>query len=249
MDNSRAEIRRTPSYLVPTIPIAAVFTPGRFSTTGTTSTFFITEFDGIERSMNRLNIPAIAAHELIPGHHYQRSRAVEHPSRIRAWADSLDLAEGWTTRVAEQEMVGLGYVNNPELALEERYMAGADTLRLAGRVCFVLACLTGDMAYLNNPLGVKSSDPDILNASTEVYRGITGFSENRARGDVRLFSSTGTYGALYLLGNKMFWGMERRAMEKQGDRFRKPEFFEAILREGNMPVSYIERALEYNGIL
>lgn len=249
LTNSYAEIRSTPAYLRPAIPIAAVFVPGKFSTTGKRSVFYVTEFDGIEKSLNRLNTSAVTAHELIPGHHYQLSRATEHLSKIRTWVSPIDLLEGWTTRVAEQEMVGLGYVNNPELALEERYMAAVDTLRLAGRVCFVLACLTGDKSYLNNTLGVKPASPDIIDASTEVYRGITGFGENRGRADVELFSSLGGNGALYLVGNTLFWNMEKRAIEKQGDGFRRTDLFEAILKEGNMPLSYIERALEYKGVL
>ena len=68
-------------------------------------------------------------------------------------------------------------------------MRKVEELRLGARVCFVLACLTGDRSYFNNNLGVKTTSTDIIDASTELYRGITGFGEKRGRRDVELFSS------------------------------------------------------------
>ncbi len=249
IDNSSTEIRSTPSYLQPGIPIAAVYTPGAFCKGVRKSVFFITEFDGVERDLNQLNTPSVTAHELVPGHHYQHARAAENSSLVRAWIRPMDLAEGWTTRVAEQEMTARGFMGNPELFLEEIYMSKVDELRLSARVCFVLACLTGDRSYFANNLGVAVTKSDIIDASTELYRGITGFGEKRGRRDVELFSSIGTYGALYLVGNVLMHDMENRAKQKQGGRFNLPNFWEAILQEGNMPLSYINRALQYKGVL
>jgi len=249
LDNASVEVRSTPSYLQPGIPIAAVYTPGAFCSGVRKSVFFITEFDGVERDLNQLNTPTIAPHELVPGHHYQLTRATEHPSPVRAWIHAMDLAEGWTTRVAEQEMSARGFIGNPELFLEEMYEAMVNEMRLPTRVCFVLANLTGDRTYFNNNLGIPVTSADMLDASTELYRGVTGFSEKRGRRDVELFCSLGTYGALYLVGNVLFRQMEDRAKVKQGNKFRLPDFWEAILQEGNMPLSYVDRALQYKGVL
>lgn len=249
LDNASVEVRSTPSYLQPGIPIAAVYTPGAFCSGVRKSVFFITEFDGVEKDLNQLNTPSIAAHELSPGHHYQHSRAVENPSLVRAWIRPMDLAEGWTTRVAEQEMTARGFMGNPELFLEETYESMVNEMRLPARVCFVLANLTGDRTYFNNSLGITVTSADMLDASTELYRGVTGFSEKRGRRDVELFCSLGTYGALYLVGNVLFRQMEDKAKQKQGDNFRLPDFWESIVKEGNMPLSYIDRALQYKGVL
>ena len=115
----------------------------------------------------------------------------------------------------------------------------------------MLACLTGDRKYFQNDLGVivGAHDGDIVVASQELYQGITGFPKPRADADVAIFSMLGTYGAKYLVGNTLFHTMEEQAASRQGSRFKRAEFHEAILREGMMPLSYIARALEHIGIM
>ena len=250
IDNQSSRVERAADYLKPIVPIAAIIPPGMFGRGERKSTFYVNEFPGIERGLNRLNLPAITAHELVPGHHYQLTRATEHPSKVRAWIEPMDLVEGWAVRVAEQIMVGeIGYVGDPKLKTEEHYMAKVDQLRIGARVCFVLALMTGDRKYFENPLGVKASAPDMLDAATEFYRGVTGFVEARARGDTEVFSSLGTYGALYLVGSNMLKDMESQGRRKHGDIFSRPKFLESVLQEGMMPLSYVKRSLEHRRII
>ncbi len=250
INNQSSRVESAADYLKPIVPVAAMIPPGLFVQGERRSTFYVNEFPGIERGLNRLNLPAITAHELFPGHHYQFTRATEHPSLIRKWVQPVDMTEGWAVRVAEQIMAGeMGYVGDPELRTEERYMSRVDQLRIGARVCFVLALMTGDRKYFENSLGVKASAPDMLDAATEFYKGVTGFVEARARGDTELFSSLGTYGALYLVGSNILRDMETQGRRKHGDRFSRPEFLEAVLQEGMVPLSYARRSLEHKNII
>ncbi len=250
IDNEKSDVRKTPDYLKPIFPTAGMIPPGLFVQGERRSTFYASEFPGVERALNRLNLPAITAHELFPGHHYQLTRATEHKSRIRAWVQPTDLAEGWAVYAAEQVMAGeMGYVGDPSLAMEESFMARTDQRRLGGRVCFVLALMTGDIRYLENDLGIKVTSPDLLDASTQFYMGATGFVEPRARGDVELFSSLGTYGALYLVGSNIIRDMQHQGERKHGSSFSRPEFLEALMQEGMVPLSYARRSLEHKGVI
>lgn len=244
------EVKSCPDYLLASIPTAAVFSPGPFATGPKRATFYINGSSNVEESLNQLNLPAITAHELYPGHGYQLGRAREHPSLIRRWLRPMDLAEGWTTYVAEEAMTSTGFRGNPELAVEEEFMAKMDILRLGARVCFMLAGMTGDRRYLDdNELGITIGSPDLFSAAVEFYTKVTGFSHSRAYGDVRLFSSLDTYGALYLVGNHGFRKIEAAAQQKQGSAFSRPVLLERILKEGNLPLAYIERQLQHDGVL
>lgn len=249
LENDQAEVRSTPPYLRPGVPIAAMSGPGGFSSNDLTrSVYYVTEFSGIEKALNSLTMHSITAHELVPGHHYQLSRAAKHPSVIRRWVAPNNLIEGWTTRVAEQIFPEWGYRGDTNLENEYEFMGLIDQLRFGGRVCFVLFCLTGNRDYLGGT-GVEISNDGPINAATQLYRGVTGFEEPRARGDVTLFSYVGTYGALYLVGNSELRELEYRTKAKQGSNFTVPDFLEAVVSEGNMPPSYIARALEQKGTI
>jgi len=128
-------------------------------------------------------------------------------------------------------------------------MSKVDQLRLGARVCFVLALMTGDKSYLNNELRVNVVANDLIDASKEFYGSITGFSEERVRGDVELFSSKGTYAALYLVGSHLIRDMENRGRSRLGESFNRIEFLESLLQEGMVPLSYAKRALEHKGVI
>ncbi len=252
MENESATIESVPPYLASMVTIAAMFTPGAFTKGERKSVFYINEFDGIERALNRLNLPTITAHELKPGHHYQFSRARSHPSRIRSWITPMDLAEGWTTFFAEELLPELGYVGTPGLEKEEKFMSIVDRLRLAARVRFVLGCMTGDRRFFNHTFDEEAPEGNLIDLSVKSYRGITGFAEARAVGDVKGFSAKTTYGALYLEGNRLmrqFLDSARRKSSNDGQPFVLKDFTGAILREGNMPLSYIEDALREKEVI
>ncbi len=249
LEDAEGKVESVPGYLKPVVPIAAMFPPGPFGKGTRRSTYYVNEFPGIEQALNRLSLPAITAHELVPGHHQQLTRASRHPSKIRAWISPMDLAEGWTTWVAEELLPAEGYVGDAHLRKEERFMTLIDGLRLPARVCFVLTCLTGDRAYLKNPLGVTADSKNLIDASVQLYRGLTGFAEARARGDVENFSTLGPYGSLYLVGNHLLKEIDLAAQAKQGSSFKRPDLLEAILSEGNVPVSFLNRALKEKGVI
>ena len=243
----QARIAFTPSYLRSTIPVAAMNPPGSFAEGTKRSVYFITERVG--NIMSRPALAGTVAHELIPGHHYQGVRATQHPSRIRGWLFPLDLIEGWTTRVAEQVMLERGYEATPGFGLEERFFGEAGQLRLGARVYFALACLTGERGFLENPYSTGNEALDIIHASERMYQEITGFPASRANADVHLFSSLQGYAPLYLIGNVLFHRMEGQARKKQGSQFHLADFHEAMLNEGTLPLSAMQRSLEQKGMM
>ena len=64
-----------------------------------------------------------------------------------------------------------------------------------------------------------------------------------------MFSSFGTYALCYLFGNNGFKEMETEAKAKQGDHYDQFRLYEQILKQGNMPISFVRRALQHNNLL
>ncbi len=249
LDDAVYQIVSCLEYMKPLVPVAAILSTGSFAKGKRINTVYINEIDGVEKGLNRLNLPAIMSHELSPGHGYQLTKATEHPSIVRAWTRPMETAEGWTTYVAEEVMASYGFCGDPALRDEEEFAQGMDLLRLGGRVCFVLAGLTGDRKYLtDNAMGVPVTADNLFDAQVELYQGITGFVPARARGDVSVFNSEGTYGALYLVGNHLLRSMNMKCMAK-GSGMDQFDFFERVITEGNLPLSYMERQFKHDGVL
>jgi uncharacterized protein (DUF885 family) len=241
-------VEECPAYLRPSVPVAAMSRPGAFAEGTRKGTFLINPREGVGKALNRLNMPTIASHELVPGHMYQLARAPDHPSIVRKWLKPRDLCEGWATLYAEQGTAEAGFTSDPGLKEEEDYMRQFDLIRLGARANFVLAGLTGEVRFLENPFGVTSRRQDMFETCSQFYERMTGFSPGRARGDVEIFAGI-TYGALYLVGNTIMREMESQARAKQGNKFSLPQFLEHILQKGNMPLSYMQRELQHDGIL
>jgi hypothetical protein len=251
LTNESSRIERPPKYFEPSITTAAVFTPGAFCKGVRKSFCYVKDSEGdseIEKEMNRLAIPWYVSHELIPGHHYQISRSNEHPSLIRAWSDPNCLAEGWTTYVAEHVMQEMGFANKPEFAAEKQFIDAVDNLRLSPRVMYTLTWMTGDRDYLINSF-VDAENQDLHEACIELFMKISGFPENMARYDFEDFTTYGTYAAMYLFGNHMMKSMVKQAEEKQGNGFHLPDFLETILKEGSLPLSYMQKVMESKGLM
>ncbi len=247
--NYVGEVRTCPPHLKTQVPVAAMTSSSPFRIGEQRAIFWINEFSGVEEEMNLLIIPPTVSHELSPGHGYHYSRAHQHPSKIRAWLEPMDLMEGWTTYVAERIMSEMGFFWDSELKIEEQFMLDIENLRLPARVFFTLACLTNNIDYLKNNAGVEVDGGSLVDVSVHLYQQMTGFSKERARSDVESFVQNGTYGALYQTGFHLMSEMESAAKLKLGASYKRAELLEAILQEGKMPLSYIQEALEHKGIL
>jgi len=90
----------------------------------------------------RAGIPVIACHEGYPGHHFQLSRAADHPSLARKAARSNLFVEGWGLYV-EELMTELGYLGSPET----RLLRLKDLLWRAARVIVDVGIGTGEMTF------------------------------------------------------------------------------------------------------
>ncbi|MBW2997266.1 DUF885 family protein, partial [Candidatus Woesearchaeota archaeon] len=108
--------------------------------------------------------------------------------------------------------------------------------------------MTGDRDYLINSF-VDAENQDLHEACIELFMKISGFPENMARYDFEDFTTYGTYAAMYLFGNHMMKSMVKQAEEKQGNGFHLPDFLETILKEGSLPLSYMQKVLESKGLM
>jgi uncharacterized protein (DUF885 family) len=114
----------------------------------------------------RAGIPVIACHEGYPGHHFQLSRAADHPSLARKAARSNLFVEGWGLYV-EELMTELGYLGSPET----RLLRLKDLLWRAARVIVDVGIGTGEMSF-EQAVGFMVDGPKLErpNAIAEVRR-------------------------------------------------------------------------------
>ena len=247
-----AGVVQTPRYLEALVPAAAIAVPATLSDSVATSTYYLsTKQDSAGQIFNSVVSGVIAAHEVIPGHHYQGAVSSVYPSIVLGWSSCNDTLEGWTTYAVEEKMVENGFSPSadPSLQLEEQFIAQYDLLRMGGRVLFTLACLTGDRKYLVNPIAEVPETDDIINASAEMYRDITHFSVGRVKAEIGVFTIDGTYGTLYCIGNHELRRMDEAAQAKLGDDYNQKEFFAAVIGKGNRPLSMIERILKHDEMI
>jgi uncharacterized protein (DUF885 family) len=197
-----------------------------------------------------LAIPNMMIHEGIPGHHLQLATAAGHPSVVRRHMDAMDQAEGWTTRL-EDYMLDVGYLS--ELADEARLIGKRDINRIGARVVIDLFFMTGERDYLDVgvPYDDSSNDPFALAGS--LLRAVTGFVPSRVQAELNWYSQERGYPLSYLTGNRMVLELEQdvaKANTQSTECYALDRrFHQVFLNAGNMPVRFLRRAFEHEGLL
>lgn len=243
-------ILRTPSFLEPTIPAGAMTSPPPFRAGTKTSLVYLTLSDELVAEHTELSIPGMMIHEGIPGHHLQLSWGALHPSLIRRHIDAMDHAEGWTTML-EDYMLDVGYA--AELADEVRFTTKRDIARIGARVAIDLFFMSGDKQYLDVGVECDLSSDDPFVAAGHLLYAVTGFVPGRVQAELNWYSQERGYPLSYLAGNHLVWQLKRDLAAAQRGKLEGSaldrEFHRVYLESGNMPVSFLRRVFEQQGLL
>ncbi len=244
------KIVRTPDFLVPSIPAGAMVPPAPFREGVRTSIVYLTLTEELLDEHTELGIPTMMIHEGIPGHHLQLSTASLHPSIIRRHVDANELAEGWTTML-EDYMLDQGYA--ADVADEVRFVAKREISRIGARVAIDLYFMTGDASYLEVGVDFDRSDSDPFVLAGRLLQAVTGFGPGRVEAELNWYSQERAYPLSYLTGNRLVWKLKEDVERRHGHAWSRAEldrrFHETFLKAGNMPVSYLRRVFEHQGLV
>ncbi len=250
LDDQDMRILRTPKFMEPQIPAGAMTAPPPFREGTRRSLVYLTLSEELLDEHTELTVPGMMLHEGIPGHHLQLATAAAHPSVVRRHVDARDLAEGWTTML-EDYMLDVGYA--AEIADEVRFVGKRDISRLGARVAIDLFFMTGDRKYLEVGVDCDLSSDDPFVAAGHLLRTVTGFVPERVQAELNWYSTERAYPLSYLTGNTLVWKLKRDLIEAQKGKLEgldlDREFHRVYLHAGNMPVSYLRRVFENEGLL
>lgn len=228
LDREEMRVLRTPEFLVPLIPFAAMLEAGHFTPLQRSVYMVTPPADGDLSKLTRTRFSGIAVHEGYPGHHLQHSYSHRHNSVYRnnpfcgfpmdgAGRFGLDLVEGWA-HYTEEMMKDRGFHDS----LESRFLMVEDQLFRAVRILIDVDLSRGRMTM--------QEAQDFL--CSEVGMGRTG-----AEAEVRRYTTSPTYQLCYLVGKHKIeqFRDEIRVLDGEDDR----AFHEIILRGGCLPIEMI----------
>lgn len=244
------KIMQTPRFMEPSIPAGAMVSPSPFRPGTKTSLVYLTLSEELLDEHTELEIPLMMIHEGIPGHHLQLATAAIHPSVIRRHVDNMVHGEGWTTML-EDYMLDQGYMG--DLTDEARFCGKRDLSRLGARVAIDLFFMTGDRRFLDVGVDCDLSSPDPFVAAGNLLQTVTGFVPGRVQAELNWYSQERGYPLSYLTGNALVWEMKNQIIEAQSGRLEGLEldkrFHEIYLKSGNMPLNFLRRVFQHEGLL
>ncbi|MEM9491218.1 MAG: DUF885 family protein [Myxococcota bacterium] len=249
-DNQDMLILQTPGFMEPTIPAGAMEPPVAFREGMRTSLVYLTLSEELRDEHTELSIPNMMIHEGIPGHHLQLATAAMHSSIVRRHFNANEHAEGWTTML-EDYMLDIGYMG--DLADEARFSAKRDISRIGARVAIDLFFMTGERRFLDVGVDCDVSSKDPFIAAGNLLEKVTGFVPGRVQSELNWYSQERGYPLSYLTGNRLVWQLKREVAEHKKGELEGEEldraFHRIYLQSGNMPVSFLRRVYQYEGLL
>lgn len=249
-DDQDMRIMRTPAFMAPTIPAGAMMPPPPFREGPAVSQVYLTLSEELLDEHTLLGIPLMMLHEGIPGHHLQLTFAARNPSIVRRHFDALDLNEGWTTML-EDYLLDIGLLG--DLTDEARFMAKREIARLGARVAIDLYFMTGDRSFLDVGVQADITPEDPFEAAGNLLAAVTGFTPGRVQSELSWYSMERGYPLSYLAGNDAVWALKRDLTEAQRGRLEGLEldrtFHRRFLEAGNVPVSFLRRIFQNQGLL
>jgi hypothetical protein len=162
----------------------------------------------------------------------------------------MDQAEGWTTML-EDYMLDQGYLG--DLVDEARFIAKRDIARIGARVAIDLFFMTGERGYLEVGVDCDLSSPDPFVAAGSLLRAVTGFVPGRVEAELNWYSQVRGYPLSYLTGNRLVWELKADVAKKQRGGLDGVDldraFHKTFLEAGSMPVRFLRRVFEKQGLL
>jgi uncharacterized protein (DUF885 family) len=208
----------TPDFMRVLYPVAAYLEPGAFDEEQR-GLFFVTLPQPYEewRTHSRAELPSIALHEGVPGHHLQVTVANRQPRVVRRVVSSPVTAEGWAL-YCETLMAELGFLRTPA----ERFFQAHHLLWRALRITLDIALHTKGMK---------------VEAATQVLRDELGFDKASALGEVRRYCAHPTNQLCYAVGRREILRLRDDARRERGGNFSLAEFHDALLSYGALPTA------------
>lgn len=250
LEDQDMKVMRTPPFMAPSIPAGAMMPPPPFRDGVRTSMVYLTLSEELVDEHTELSIPSMMVHEGIPGHHLQLATASTHKSVIRRHVEANEHAEGWTTML-EDYMLDAGY--KAELADEVRFCGKRDLSRIGARVAIDLYFMTGDKKYLDVGINCDLSSDDPFVAAGNLLQAVTGFVPERVQAELNWYSQERGYPLSYLTGNRMVWELKADLAKAQEGKLEGRDldrrFHDIYLHSGNMPLTFLRRVFEHEGML
>ena len=249
-ENQDMKILRTPTFMAPSIPAGAMMAPPPFREGVHTSLVYLTLSKELMDEHTALSIPVMMIHEGIPGHHLQLATAAINKSVVRRHMWNAVHGEGWTTML-EDYMLDLGFMG--ELTDESRFIGKRDLARIGARVAIDLYFMTGEKRFLDVGIECDLSSDDPFVAAGNLLKAVTGFTDGRVQAELNWYSSERGYPLCYLTGNHLVWKLKKELERAQAGKLEElaldREFHRVFLEAGNMPLPFLRRVLEHEGLL
>lgn len=224
MDIPRGEkvvIRETPSFLAPTTPFAAYFSPPKFAKKKV-GIYIVTPAKQ-KRLLEKHNYTSIfntSAHEAYPGHHLQLVSAANNPSLVRTLSDATETVEGWA-HYCEEYMRDVGFDNTSET----RFIQTLDEIWRAARIIVDIKLHFGKMSF-------KEAVDFLIREA--------GLEKGNAVAEIKRYTKSPSYQLSYLVGKHLIKKLKREIQEKMGEKYSDRFFHEVILNAGSIPIKYLK---------
>ncbi|MBF0409143.1 MAG: DUF885 domain-containing protein [Candidatus Riflebacteria bacterium] len=216
-ENESLEVIETPKYLEHLIPFAAYCPPEKTLQTQK-GLYLVTRPSEKERGKrhNFAEIVNTSVHEAYPGHHLHFSSQNLHPGKMRIFADSIELIEGWA-HYCEEETKRMGF----EASEENLFIQTKDESWRAARV----------LIDINTHTGAWN-----LEKAVDFLMESTGISKPAATSELKWYSQAPGYPLSYLTGKHLIYQLREELREQFGSDFSHRDFHDMVLYEGALPV-------------
>ncbi|MDH4044302.1 MAG: DUF885 domain-containing protein, partial [Gemmatimonadota bacterium] len=221
------EVRATPPYAVPWIPVAAYQPPGPLAG-DRSGVFLVTRPDGAGLGdHSQAGVAATAVHEGFPGHHLHFLTTYRLPRNTRRLLHTSLTVEGWAL-YCEGLMDETGFYANPD----ERFFRLVALLWRALRIPVDIGVHTGALSY---------------GAAVELLTTRLQLSRTRAEAEVRrAFDAPGGQLA-YAVGRREMLALRSAYLERAGPAGTVRAFHDALLAYGALAPSLIRWGLDLDG--
>jgi uncharacterized protein (DUF885 family) len=113
--------------------------------------------------------------------------------------------------------------------------------------------MTGDRRFLDVGVDCDLSSPDPFVAAGNLLQKVTGFVPSRVQAELNWYSQERGYPLSYLTGNALVWEMKNQIIATQAGNLEGLEldkrFHEIYLKSGNMPLNFLKRVFQHEGLL
>ncbi len=217
-DNEELEIIETPDFMAHLIPFSAYIGPER--TSGIQKGTYLLTRDKSGSNNSRYNYAEIAnsaLHEGYPGHHLQLTGQNLHPGKMRIFAESLEMIEGWAHYCEEQFKEREFYQSN-----EEVFAQALDQLFNATRMKIDINLQTRKWTF-DQAMHCLMQEAGLDRASAEA--------------EIRRYSQNPAAQIGYTIGKEMLLDLKQSLKNQFSADFNDRNFHDLIIYEGSLPIS------------